>query len=112
MTLNAEAARMLQQDPLWRRSQTSAFLVQILLMRLGMLKAARRITLPALVLQAEADKVVIAAATRKFYDALASSDKTWTTYPGYSHDTEFEDDHSLLDNDIADWIHKHSTGEK
>ncbi len=77
-------------------------------MRLAVLKKARQITIPALVLQAEADKSVIATATRKLYDALASSDKTWITYPNYAHDSELEDDRSQMDNDIVSWIRKHS----
>ena len=108
MTTNPEAARMLQADSFWRRSETASFLVQILLMRLGVLGKAKQITLPALVMQAEADKAVVVAATRKFYEILASSDKTWKTYPNYAHDSEFEQDRSLLDTDLVAWIGAHA----
>jgi alpha-beta hydrolase superfamily lysophospholipase len=104
MTTNPEAIQMLQADTFWRRTQTSSFLVQILQMRLAVMKLAKSITLPALVLQAEEDKSVLITGTRKFYDALASSDKTWKGYPGYAHDSELEADRSLMDNDIMDWI--------
>ena len=68
------------------------------------MRLAKGITLPVLVMQAEEDKAVLATATRKFYDALASGNKTWKSYPGYEHDSEFEEDRSLLDDDIANWI--------
>jgi alpha-beta hydrolase superfamily lysophospholipase len=104
MTTNPEAIKMLQEDTFWRRTQTASFLVQILQMRLAVMRLAKHITLPVLVMQAEEDKSVLTTATRKFYDALASSDKTWKSYPGYGHDSELEDDRSLLDEDIVKWI--------
>ena len=108
MTTNPEAIQMLQADTFWRRKQTASFLIQILQMRLAVMRLAKSITLPVLVMQAEEDKSVLASATRKFYDVLASSDKTWKSYPGYCHDCEFEDDRSLLDDDIVNWIHAHA----
>ena len=106
ITTNVEAAAMLEADPRWVRAETASFFVQILLMRQAMLKMARRITIPALVMQAEDDRSVIPAASRKFYDALASQDKTWKSYPGYDHDSEFQADRSQLDDDIAAWMHR------
>lgn len=108
MTTNPEATQMLEADSFWRRSETASFLVQILLMRLGVLGKAKQVTIPALVMQAEADKAVIVAATRKFYETLASSDKSWKIYPNYAHDSEFEQDRSLLDADLVIWIGSHA----
>jgi alpha-beta hydrolase superfamily lysophospholipase len=108
MTANPEAIQMLQGDTYWRRSQTAAFLVQILQMRLAVMKLAPRITLPTLVLQAEEDRSILATASHKFYAALASRDKTWKSYPNYHHDSEFEADRSLLDNDLVSWIAAHA----
>jgi alpha-beta hydrolase superfamily lysophospholipase len=104
MTTNAEAAQMLAADTYWRQAETSSFFFQILRMRSAMLNMAKRITIPALVMQAEADTVVVPSATRKLFDTLASSDKTWKTYPGYDHDSEFQADRSQMDEDIAAWI--------
>jgi alpha-beta hydrolase superfamily lysophospholipase len=108
MTTNPKAIQMLQADSFWRRSETATFLVQILLMRLGVLGKAKDVAIPAFVMQAEADKSVVPTATRKFYETLASSDKTWKTYPNYNHDTEFEQNRSLLDTDSAMWIGTHA----
>ncbi|HLX58984.1 MAG TPA: lysophospholipase [Ktedonobacteraceae bacterium] len=108
MTSNPEAIEMLNADLYWRRKQTSSFLFQILLMRMAVLKLAKQITLPALVMQAGQDKSVLSSGTRKLYDALASADKTWKGYPEYAHDSELEQDRSQMDNDIVDWISKHA----
>ena len=104
MTTNPEAIQMLQEDPFWGRKQTAAFLFQMVLMRLAAFLKARRISMPALVMQAEADKSVVIGTNRKFYEALVSSDKTWKSYPGYAHDSEFENDRSQLDDDVVTWI--------
>jgi alpha-beta hydrolase superfamily lysophospholipase len=104
MTTNPEAIEMLNADPYWRRVETASFVVQILRMRLAVPKLATSIMLPALEMQAEADKSVLISGSSKLFDALASGDKTWKTYPGYAHDSEFEADRSQLDNDITSWI--------
>ncbi len=108
MTTCQEAIEMLNADPYWRRKQTASFLFQILLMRMAVLKLAKQITLPVLVMQAGQDKAILAAGTRKLYEALASSDKTWKGYAEYSHDSEFEEERSRMDSDIAEWIGKHT----
>jgi alpha-beta hydrolase superfamily lysophospholipase len=108
MTTNPEAAHMLDEDPHWVRAQTATFLVQIMRMRVATIKQARKITLPALVLQASGDKVVVIPATRAFYEALGSPDKTLKSYPDWYHDTEFESERTALDDDIANWIHAHA----
>lgn len=104
MTTNPEAIDMLAADPYWRRDLTANFWLEILRLRLQVLKQAPRITLPALVLQAELDKSVIPQASRKLYEALASKDKTWKLYPDYAHDTELEAERAQLDRDIVEWI--------
>ncbi len=108
MTSNTEAVEMLNADPHWRRAETAAFFVQILRMRAAVLKLAKSITLPAFVMQAEEDKAILQSGSRQLYEALGSSGKTWKTYPGYSHDSEFEADRSKMDDDIAGWVLGHS----
>ena len=110
MTTNPEAVEMLNADPHWRRAETATFFVQFLRMRAAALKLAKSITLPALVMQAEEDKAVLISGSRQLYEALASSDKTWRTYPGYAHDSEFEADRSQMDEDIVAWIGEHILG--
>jgi alpha-beta hydrolase superfamily lysophospholipase len=108
MTTNPQAVSMLLADPLWRRKQTASMLFQIFLMRFVAFSKAREITLPALVMQGEADKAVVIAVNQKLYEAMASQDKSWKAYPGYTHDSEFEQDRSQMDHDIAAWISQHA----
>jgi len=104
MTTNPEAIAMLENDPRWVRAQSASFLYQITLMRLGVVKRARQVRTPALVIQCEQDLAVVASATRRMYDALASADKTWQSYADFAHDVEFEPERAILDEDIAQWI--------
>ena len=104
MTTNAEACQMLNADPYWVRAETASFWFQMLVMRMEMLNKARLITIPAFVMQAEDDKVVVISASDRLYKTLASSTKKWKIYPGYDHDCEFEADRSEMDNDIVSWI--------
>ena len=109
MTTNPLAIDMLEADPYWRRDLTANFWLEILRLRLQVLKLAPRISLPALVLQAKLDKSVIPEASRTLYDALASHDKTWKLYPDYAHDTELEANRAQLDQDIVEWIQARDT---
>lgn len=108
MTTNPEAIAMLNADDKWVRTQSASFLYQITMMRLATLKRAKVTRLPALVIQCEQDRAVISAASRRMYDALASTDKTWKTYADFGHDVEFEPERAILDDDIAQWIKAHS----
>ena len=108
MTTNAPALQMLNADIYWHKQVTSSLLFQTTRMRLAMPSLAKAITLPTLILQAEADTAIKIGANQKFYAALASQDKTWKSYPNYCHDSEFEADRSQMDADILAWIRQHS----
>ena len=107
MTTNPGAIQLLHTDTYWCRKQTASFLFQIFLMRSAALKNAKLISKPGLVMQAEADKSVVSEASHDLYEKLANNDKTWKTFPGYEHDSEFEADRTLLDNEVVTWIAEH-----
>jgi alpha-beta hydrolase superfamily lysophospholipase len=108
MTTNAEAARMLLEDPYWVRERTASFYYQIALgMRGQVLRRAREVRAPALVIQAEEDRSVVPAAAHQLFKALGSVDKSWKPLPGYEHDSEFQANREALDNEIADWVARH-----
>lgn len=111
MTTNPEAARMVNADTYWVRSESASFLFQITQMRTAVKKRAPHVKQLALVLQSELDLSVVPQASHDCYEWLASADKTWKTYPDYDHDAEFQPDRSALDDDIADWILRHSARE-
>lgn len=113
MTTNPEAQAMLAADPNWVQHQSASFLYQVGLgMRAKLLDQAKAVRCPALVLQADADKVVVIKQTRKMYDLLGTTDKTYKTYPGFSHDCEFEPGRSALDQDIAEWCFAHAPSKR
>jgi alpha-beta hydrolase superfamily lysophospholipase len=108
MTTNPDALRMLSEDPYWVRLRTASFYYQIgLRMKGQMLRRARQVRAPALVLQAGADRTVVPAASHKCYLALGSGDKQWKLLPGMAHDSEFEAERGELDDEIAGWIARH-----
>jgi alpha-beta hydrolase superfamily lysophospholipase len=108
MTTNPEATTMLNADPHWVRAESAAFLFQIgLKMRGGAIRQARDVRAPTLVLQAEADRAVQTAATRRCYEALGSKEKQLLPLPGYAHDSELEANRSALDDQIARWLLSH-----
>lgn len=113
MTTNAEAQAMLAADPNWVKHQSASFLYQVgLNMRRKLLDQAKAVRCPALVLQADGDKVVVMKQTRKMYDLLGSGDKTYKTYPGFSHDCEFEPGRAVLDEDVAQWCLAHAPSKR
>jgi len=89
----------------WGRKESASFFYQVgLQLRGAAIPKAREVRVPALVIQADGDLSIIPAASRKAFDALGSKDKTWKTYPGYAHDSEFEADRTALDADITQWV--------
>ncbi len=112
MTTNPESVQMLEADTFWRKEQTATCLFQILLMRLAALQKARLVNNPVLVMQAEADMVVVLKTNRTAYERLGSREKIWKSYPGYHHDSEFEHDRSLLDNDLVTWLLERAPGKR
>jgi alpha-beta hydrolase superfamily lysophospholipase len=108
MTENVEAKHMLDADTYWQRSQTASFIYHVgLRLRVAAMRRAPTVHTPALVIQCEGDKSVVPAASRRCYDTLGSSDKTWKTYPNFAHDFEFEQDRGMLDADVVAWVMGH-----
>lgn len=109
MTANPEAHQMLREDPNWVKQQSASFLYQVgLRMSAGLMKLAKTVRCPALVLQSDADKVLVIKKTRKLYELLGSRDKTYKTYPAFAHDFEFEPGRAVLDEDIVVWCANHT----
>lgn len=108
MTTNAEAKRMLDADTYWQRTQSAAFIYQVLLrLRNSAMKRASSIRTPTLVIQCDGDLSVVPSASRRCYDIVGSADKTWKTYPDFGHDFEFEPNRAVLDADIVAWVLGH-----
>ena len=70
--------------------------------------AARRVTVPALVLHGGDDRIVLPYASRKLYEALASADKTLKIYEGLRHEIFNEVEREKVLSDVAEWLEKHT----
>jgi alpha-beta hydrolase superfamily lysophospholipase len=105
MTLNPEAAKMLLEDDRWVRRRTASFYYQIALgLRGKVLRQAPRVRAPALVIQVDRDRSVIAKASEQCFKALGSADKQWLMIPEMAHDFEFEPARGPLDDAIVQWM--------
>jgi len=69
--------------------------------------AARRVTVPALVLHGGDDGIVLPYASRKLYEALASADKTLKIYESLRHEIFNEVEREKVLSDVAEWLEKH-----
>jgi alpha-beta hydrolase superfamily lysophospholipase len=105
MTLNAEAVKLLLEDERWVRRRTASFYYQIALgMRGKVLRQAKLVRAPALVIQVERDRSVVAKASQQCFKALGSADKQWLSIPEMAHDFEFEPARGPLDDAVVQWM--------
>lgn len=100
--------RAYETDPLVYRGKMTA--------RLGseMLKAMRRvateasrITLPLLILQGSADRLVSPSGAQMLHDRVASSDKRIILYEGFYHEVFNEPEHDRVLKDVETWLEAH-----
>ena len=63
-----------------------------------------RVTAPALVVQAEHDKVIPAAAVRRYHDLLGGKDKTYWIAPDSGHDLLLDRNAEAVAAKIAEWL--------
>jgi acylglycerol lipase len=65
------------------------------------------ITLPILILQGTADKLVAPEGAQLLYDAVRSQDKTLAIYEGFYHEVFNEPDHNQVLTDMQGWLDAH-----
>jgi alpha-beta hydrolase superfamily lysophospholipase len=68
---------------------------------------ANRITLPILVLQGGADRLVDPSGARMLYEKVASSDKKIIVYEGFFHEVFNEPQHDKVLSDVEKWLEGH-----
>jgi len=66
-----------------------------------------RITLPILLLQGGADRIVDPAGARMFYDRAGSEDKTIKIYSDCYHELFNEPEHARVLDDVQTWLDEH-----
>ncbi len=95
-------------DPLVYRGKVTARLgAELLKTMQRAATCASKITLPILILQGSADRIVDPGGARMLYDTVSSTDKTIKVYDGFFHEVFNEPDHDLVLHDVADWLDAH-----
>jgi alpha-beta hydrolase superfamily lysophospholipase len=95
-------------DPLVYRGKMTARLAAEMLKAMQTIAAqATRITLPILILQGSADRLVDPTGARMLYDAVSSADKEIRVYDGFYHEVFNEPEHDKVFRDVEIWLEAH-----
>jgi acylglycerol lipase len=107
---DAKVVQAYVNDPLVYRGKVTARLGAELLKTMQRVALrAGKITLPILILQGSADRIVDPGGARLLFDTVRSTDKTIKIYDGFFHEVFNEPDHDLVLHDVADWLDIHLT---
>jgi len=117
MALDAEGVsrdpsvvRAYVDDPLVYNGKTTARLAYELVRTMQRVTTeASQMTLPIMILQGGADRLVDPDAARILYDTIGSSDKTLKVYDGLYHEVYNEPEHDQVLSDIEAWLEKHAS---
>jgi alpha-beta hydrolase superfamily lysophospholipase len=95
-------------DPLvFRGKMTARLAAEMLKAMLTINSQAAKITLPILILQGSADRLVDPAGARMLYDAVSSPDKEIKIYDGFYHEVFNEPEHDKVLQDVQVWLEAH-----
>ena len=95
-------------DPLVYRGKLTARLGAELIGAMERARAeANRITLPVLILQGGADRLVDPAGAQNLFERVASADKKLVVYEGFFHEVFNEPQHDRVLADVERWLEEH-----
>ncbi len=95
-------------DPLVHRGKASARLAAEMLKAMQAISGqAARITLPIMIVQGSADRLVNPAGARMLYDAVGSVDKEIKIYDGFYHEVFNEPEHEKVLREVETWLEAH-----
>ncbi len=95
-------------DPLVFRGKMTARLgAELLGAMVRIVAEANRITLPILILQGGADRLVDPSGAQKLYEKVASLDKKLIVYDGFYHEVFNEPQHDRVLSDVEQWLEGH-----
>lgn len=104
VTRDPEVAAAYDSDPLMVRTAAARWYVEFLKAQVRVMAGAPEITLPTLVMQAGADKVVSADASERFCERLGSADKEFIRYEGLHHEIMNEPERDTVLGDVVEWL--------
>jgi len=95
-------------DPLVFHGKTPARLAAEMLKAMTRVtKEADKITLPLIVVQGGADKIIDPDGAQMLYDKAGSKDKTLKIYQGLYHEVHNEPERDIMFKDVEDWLAAH-----
>ncbi len=98
-----------REDPLVFHGKISARLAARMLQAMQKIEAeASQITLPILILQGSADRLVPPSAAQMLYDRVSSADKKLIFYEGFYHEVFNEPEHDRVLADVETWLASHT----
>jgi alpha-beta hydrolase superfamily lysophospholipase len=103
-TANPERQQFIRDDRLGLHEATARFMFESARLDIYLRFAARRVTMPVLLLLAGQDRIIDNAATRKYVDHFATKDKTVIEYPDAHHTLEFELGGPPFISDVLTWV--------
>jgi alpha-beta hydrolase superfamily lysophospholipase len=108
-TASPEWQQFLRDDPLAVRRATARFLANSVRLDGYLRFVPKYVTVPVLLLLGGRDRIIDNAATRRFVESFATTDRTVIEYPEAHHTLEFEPrPHRYLD-DLIGWLEQHTT---
>jgi alpha-beta hydrolase superfamily lysophospholipase len=95
-------------DPLVYTGKTTARLAAEMLKAMQYVSdQAAKITLPIMIVQGSADKLVDPTGAQMLYDAVSSIDKEIRIYDGFYHEVFNEPEHDKVLHDVEMWLEAH-----
>jgi alpha-beta hydrolase superfamily lysophospholipase len=94
----------IRNDPLSLREATARFLSESVRLDFYVSRAGRCMSVPVLLMLAEKDRIIDNARTRRYFETLASPDKSIREYENAHHTLEFEPDPDRFLADLLDWL--------
>ncbi len=100
-------------DPLVHKGKTTARLAAEMLKAMQHISAqASKITLPIMIVQGSADRLVDPAGARMLYDTVSSAEKEIRIYEGFYHEVFNEPEQERVLRDVERWIEAHLNSRK
>jgi acylglycerol lipase len=104
LTHDKDVVKKYMEDDLVHNKVTARFFTECSHAMEVAFQKAETVTLPVLIMHAGADQVVSPDGSREFHDAIASTDKKLSIYPGMYHEIFNELDRVAVYKDIEKWI--------
>jgi alpha-beta hydrolase superfamily lysophospholipase len=104
LTADEDMRRWTDADPLYGRTTTPRWFDEAMRAQREILPRAPTFSHPLLVLVGEADQIADPASARAFFDAAASPDKAFASYPGFRHELFNERDAERPIAETVTWL--------